>query len=240
MARLVRRRGLALRHPAGMFAGEVGMPRLLNLFDKYEHHGELVHPGPLDRDVSRLDQDDRRRGARDRRPRLLAREPGGDDAQAGGGRARQVRRVDREGVAARSRAATSRRGGRCPRSPPSCCSKYGFTYDHSQGYNDFDAVLRARRRRVDQDRLLQGGGGVDEAARPRQGDRPRRDRRELVPRRPAADDVHQGVAEQPRLREPARHRGDVARPVRLGLREHGLRGVPLTIHPTSAAGRRCC
>ena len=61
-------------------------------------------------------------------------------------------------------------------------------------------------------------------ARPR--DRSHRDPGELVPRRSAADDVHQEVAEQPRLRQSARHRGDVARPVRLGLSRIRLCGVP--------------
>ena len=55
------------------------------------------------------------------------------------------------------------------------------------------------------------------------GDRPGRDPGQLVPRRPAADDVHQGQPEQPRVRQPAPHRGDVARPVRLGLPREGLR-----------------
>ena len=39
------------------------------------------------------------------------------------------------------------------------------------------------------------------------------------------------VAEQPRLRQSARHRGAVARPVRLGLSRDGLWRVPFTIHP---------
>ena len=84
-------------------------------------------------------------------------------------------------------------------------------------------VLRAGRRLVDEDRLLEEARGVDEAARPRRGDRPDRDPGELVPRRPPADDVHQGRPEQPRLRQPAAPRGDLARPVRLRLPRGGLR-----------------
>ncbi len=34
--------------------------------------------------------------------------------------------------------------GDVPRSPPSLLKKYGFTYDHSQGFHDFTAVLRPR------------------------------------------------------------------------------------------------
>ena len=84
-------------------------------------------------------------------------------------------------------------------------------------------VLRPRRRLVDEDRLLEAGGRVDAAARARRGDRPDRDPGELVPRRPAADDVHQGRPEQPRLRQPAAPRGALARPVRLGLPRVRLR-----------------
>ena len=36
----------------GMFAGEVGTPRLLNLFKQYDLPSHLVRPGPLHRDFS--------------------------------------------------------------------------------------------------------------------------------------------------------------------------------------------
>src|SRR4051794_41628323 len=67
---------------------------------------------------------------------------------------------------------------------------------------------------------------MDEAAGARRGDRPHRDSRELVPRRPAADAVHQGQPEQPRVREPTRHRADVAGPGRLGVPREGVRPAP--------------
>ena len=35
----------------GLFAGEVGTPRLLKLFERLRHQDDLVHPGPLDRDL---------------------------------------------------------------------------------------------------------------------------------------------------------------------------------------------
>ena len=85
---------------------------------------------------------------------------------------------------------------------------------HAQG---LPPVLRPRRRLLDEDRLLEARRGVDGAAPARRGDRPDRDPGQLVPRRPAADDVHQGGAQQPRLRQPAPPRADLARPVRLGL-----------------------
>ena len=86
------------------------------------------------------------------------------------------------------------------------------------------AVLRASRRLLDPDRLL--GADRDDWMKPLvrgRGDRPRRDPGELVPRRPAADDVHQDQPQLARLRQPAPSRGDVARPVRLGLPRAGLR-----------------
>src|SRR5205814_6036139 len=43
--------------------------------------------------------------------------------------------------------------------------------------------------------------------------------------RPATDAVYQKIAEQPRLRQSARHRADVARPIRLGVPRIRLRGV---------------
>ena len=46
---------------------------------------------------------------------------------------------------------------------------------------------------------------------------------ELVPRRPPADDVHQDGAEQPRVRQPARHRAALDGSVRLGLPRVRLR-----------------
>ena len=79
----------------GMFSGEVGTPRLLKLFEKYDLQDHVVYPGALHRDVPGSGQDGGRRGARGREPRLLAREPGGDDAAAGAGRAREEHRAHR-------------------------------------------------------------------------------------------------------------------------------------------------
>ena len=36
----------------GLFAGEVGSPRLLKMFEQARHQDHLVHPRPLDRDLS--------------------------------------------------------------------------------------------------------------------------------------------------------------------------------------------
>ena len=47
----------------GLFAGEVGTPRLLKLFDAIRVEDDVVHPRALDRDVPRADEDGRRRRA---------------------------------------------------------------------------------------------------------------------------------------------------------------------------------
>ena len=119
--------------------------------------------------------------------------------------------------------------------------KHGIKYDHSLMHNDFHPYyvrVGDSWTKIDYSKQRRG---VDEAARARRGDRPGRDPGELVPRRPAADDVHQGRAEQPRLRQPAAPRGDLARPVRLGLPRVRLRRLPDDDPPRRrAAGRRCC
>ena len=82
--------------------------------------------------------------------------------------------------------------------------KKGIKYDHSPDEQRLPPVLRPGRRQVDQDRLQPASERLDDAAPARPGDRSRRDPGVLVPRRPAADDVHQGRPQQPRLRQPAR------------------------------------
>ena len=87
------------------------------------------------------------------------------------------------------------------------------------------ALLDADQRGVDVDRLFQAGEDVDEADEEGHHLPHRADSGKLVPRRPAAHDVHEEGAELRRLDQPARHRGVVARPVRLGISRDGLRGL---------------
>src|SRR6266436_1605618 len=101
----------------------------------------------------------------------------------------------------------------------------GVKYDHSLMHHDHQPNYVRVRRHLDQDRLLEAAGRMDGAAEAGPGDRPDRDPRELVLGRSPANDVHQEVAEQPRLRQPARHRANVARSVRLGLPRIRLCGV---------------
>ena len=79
----------------------------------------------------------------------------------------------------------------------------GIKYDHSLMHKDFEPYyVRVGDSWTKIDYSKQRGG-VDGAAAARRGDGPDRDPGELVPGRPAADDVHQDGAEQPRLRQPA-------------------------------------
>ena len=64
----------------GLFAGEVGSARLLKLFARLGIKTTWFIPGPLDRDVSGRDEGRGGSRARDRHPRLFAREPDRDDA----------------------------------------------------------------------------------------------------------------------------------------------------------------
>ena len=63
----------------GLFAGEVGTPRLLKLFDKYGLKTTWFIPGHSIETFPRRDRAGRRRRPRDRDPRLHAREPDRDD-----------------------------------------------------------------------------------------------------------------------------------------------------------------
>ena len=47
----------------GIFATEVGVPRLLRLFKKYDMKTSFFAPGHIDRKLSQRDADDRRRPA---------------------------------------------------------------------------------------------------------------------------------------------------------------------------------
>ena len=133
---------------------------------------DLVHPRPFDRDLSRPDEDGRRRRPRDRHARLQPREPGGDDARAGRGDLRQVHRGDHKArgqAAARLRRAVvgarAEHGGAAPQEGPQI-----RPLDDEQR---LPPLLCPGGRFVDEDRLFQAPIGLDEAAGARQGDRPR-------------------------------------------------------------------
>src|SRR5437763_1441 len=95
LARLVRRRRLARRHLARHLRRRDRNAAPVEALRAQRPEDDLVHTRTLDRDVPRADEDGRRRRARDRHARLLAREPDLDDPRAGGGRPPQVHRLDR-------------------------------------------------------------------------------------------------------------------------------------------------
>ena len=120
----------------GLFAGEIGVPRLVNLFDRLGIPTTLVHSRPFDRDLSRTVQTGGRCRSRDRHARLLARKSHRHDARAGRGGHGQVHRGDR---AARGRRPT---GYVAPWWEFSSVTnelllKKGIKYDHSLMNNDF-------------------------------------------------------------------------------------------------------
>ena len=222
LARLVRRRGLARRHLARRVRRRGRDAPAAEAVRQVRHEDDLVHPGPLDRDVPRGD--------------ALVVEAGHEVGMHGYSHENPISMTpeQEEAVLVKciglieevSRAAADRLRRavvgvleRDERAPAQARDQVRPQPDAP----GLPPVLRPRRRLLDEDRLLEAARGVDEAARARRGDRPDRDPGELVPRRPAADDVHQGGAEQPRLRQPAAPRGDLARPVRLHLPRGGLR-----------------
>ena len=223
----------------GVFAGEVGVPRLTGA-GPLRPARHVVLAGALDRDVPPGVRRGRRGRARDRRARVLAREPDRDDAAAGVGHPRPLHRPDHRTRRARPT------GYVAPWWEFSSVTnelllERGITYDHSLMHRDFEPYyvrVGDSWTPIDYDGR---GRELDEAAGPRRGDGPRRDPGQLVPRRPAADDVHQEQPEQPRLRQPAPHRGDVA-----ATSSTGSTASPTTPSSrsrstrTSRAGRRCC
>ena len=119
--------------------------------------------------------------------------------------------------------------------------KHGFVYDHSMFHDDYTPYYVRVGDTWTVIDYSQHPVHVDEAARARHRDEADRNSGKLVSRRSAADDVHQEGAEQPRLRQSARHRRPVARPVRLGLSRDGLRGVSDRDPPGRLRDvRRCC
>ena len=104
--------------------------------------------------------------------------------------------------------------------------KKGIKYDHSLMHKDYQPYYVRVGDSWTKIDYCEEAERMDGAPEARHRDRPDRDPGELVPRRPAADDVHQEGAEQPRLRQSAPSRGDVARPVRLGLSRIRLRRLP--------------
>ena len=162
MARLLRRRGLALRHLARPVLGRGGGAAAGGAVPALRHPHHLVHPRPLRRDLPRPVPHGGRRRPRDRRARLLAREPHRDDPRAGDRGARQVHRPHRE--AERSPADRLRRPvvGVQPRDQRAA-ARARHQVRPQPDEQRLPSVLRPGGGLVDQDRLRQGRPRVDEA-----------------------------------------------------------------------------
>ena len=123
MARLVRRRELAGRHLArALRRARWGRRGCCGCSSGTASRRPGSSPATRSRPSREETDDGRRRRARDRHPRLLAREPDRDDARAGDRRPRQVHRPRRAASRAAARPATSRRGGSSRPSRTSSCS----------------------------------------------------------------------------------------------------------------------
>ncbi len=121
----------------GLFAGEVGVPRVLELFRRAGHPPDVLLAGPLDRDVPGRVRRVRRGRPRDRRARLQPREPDRHEQAAGVRRAGPLHRAHR--VARRARRPT---GYVAPwwefsEITNELVLDRGLTYDHSLMHDDF-------------------------------------------------------------------------------------------------------
>ena len=193
LAGLVRRRGLAGRHIARYVCGRGRRSSHSEHAGPAGHQGYLVHSRPLDSDLSGADEGHRRRRPRDRRSRLLPREPHRHDAGPRGGRAGLLHRPRHRPI--RQAADGLRRAlvGVQPRDQRAAAQE-GHQVRPQPDAPRLSAILRPRRGQVDQDRLHEAAERVDETAGPRCGDGPDRDSGKLVPGRHASDDVHQELS----------------------------------------------
>ena len=148
----------------GLFAGEVGVPRLLELFRRHDltqtffwpGHSVETFPEQFDACVA-AGHEIGVHGYSHENPIAMTREQEETILDY------CVELIERPQPGA-GPPATSRRGGSSAGSPTSCCSTAASRYDHSLMHRDFEPVLRARRRLLDADRLRPPGGELDEAA----------------------------------------------------------------------------
>ena len=121
----------------GLFAGEVGSPRLLKMFERFGIKTTWFIPGHSIETFPEGDEGGGRGRPRDRHPRLLAREPDRHDARAGNRDPRQMHRSRRPSSPASGRPAMSRRGGSSRTVTNELLLERGIKYDHSLMHNDF-------------------------------------------------------------------------------------------------------
>ena len=191
-----------------MFSGEVGTPRLLNLFEKYDIPASWFIPGhsieTFPDSIEMVVDAGHEIGAHG----YSHENPIAHVPRAGGGHPGQV--VDLiKGLRAQARGYVAP-WWEMSNATAGLLQKHGFTYDHSQSYNDFiPFYARIGDEWTKIDYTKEAGEWMKPLVRGKEIDLVEIGC-ELVRGRPAPDDVHQGVAEQPWVREPARHRGDVA------------------------------
>ncbi|MEZ5864870.1 MAG: hypothetical protein R3D25_12700 [Geminicoccaceae bacterium] len=150
----------------GVFAAEVGMPRILDLLRAFRPEAVLVHPRPHDRILPRRVRHGGEGGARDRPRTATATESAGHELRAG------------SVVFDRSIALIEELTGKRPTgyvapwwevstNSVDILLKNGIKYDHSLMHRDFEPYYVRVGDRVDQDRL-RSPPRPDEAVHPRQ------------------------------------------------------------------------
>ena len=147
----------------GLFSGEVGVPRLVELFRRFGIRTTWFIPGHSAETFPRPVPHGGRRRPRDRGARLFAREPHRDDPRAGDRGARQVHRPHRE--AGRAPADRLRRAlvGVQPRHQRAA-ARTRHQVRPQPDEQRLPSLLRPGGGHLDEDRLRQGRPRVDEAA----------------------------------------------------------------------------
>ena len=166
----------------GLFAGEVGSPRLLKLFERFgikttwfiPGHSIETFPAQMQA-VADAGHEIGIHGYSHENP--IAMTP-----RAGRRRARQMHRPRHQALGQAADRLRRAVVGVFAASPTSCCWRTRHQIRPFADASRFPALLRARRRQLDQDRLFEEAERLDGAAQARPRDRPDRDPRELVSR----------------------------------------------------------
>jgi len=219
----------------GVFAGEVGTPRLLKLFDKYKIKASWFIPG---HSIETFPE----------QTKMIA--AAGHEIGAHGYSHENpvaMTRQQEEDVLKKSIELIEKYSGKKPRgyvapwwemsaNTAELLLSNGFRYDHSQGYNDFVPFYA---------RVGDSWTKIDYSKKASEWMRPMKHGKEVdlveigANWYVAAHDVHQEGAQQPWLRQPARHRRYVGATSSIGcIGKWTMRYLPSPSTRMSPAGRR--
>ena len=122
----------------GMFAGEVGTPRLLQLFDRLGIKTSWFIPGHSIETFPKQMEDGRQARSRSRTARLLARKSTGDDASDRKKTFSTLHRSRRKLSGTQAASVLLRHGGSIARSRLSSCWRANIKYDSSMMHHDHE------------------------------------------------------------------------------------------------------